>query len=37
MKLANWKGSAADAGKIHGVLGMQGGLNRVSMAVGVVQ
>jgi hypothetical protein len=34
---AEFRGSAPDAGKIPGVLGMQNVLNGVSMAVGVME
>jgi hypothetical protein len=34
---ANFRGSAPDAGKIPGGLGMQNVLNGVSMAVGVME
>jgi hypothetical protein len=34
---AEFQGSAPDAGKIPGVLGMQNALNGVSMAVGVME
>jgi len=34
---AEFRGSAPDAGKISGVLGMQSVLNSVSMAVGVME
>jgi len=34
---AEFRGSAPDAGKISSVLGMQSGLNSVSMAVGVME
>jgi hypothetical protein len=37
MLLRGLRGSAPDAGKIPGVLGMQNVLNGVSMAVGVME
>jgi hypothetical protein len=36
-KRADIQGSAPDSEKIPGVLGMQGGLNSVSMAAGVME